>query len=76
MHTKFYENCFGHSGNIKVITSTILEAVVLALLMGRIYDVCRCDDLRCHDINIPSLMMIGSVIQVIIRMLPQKFESL
>jgi hypothetical protein len=49
LNTKFHEDWFGHSGNIKVITSTIWEAAVLVLLTGRIYDVCRWDDLGRHD---------------------------
>jgi hypothetical protein len=32
-HTKFHVGWFGHSGNIKVITSTIWEAAVLVLLL-------------------------------------------
>jgi hypothetical protein len=40
VQTKFHEDWFMHSGNIKVITFAICEAAVLALLMGRIYDVC------------------------------------
>lgn len=32
--TKFHEDWFGHSGNIKVITSTISEAARLVLLKG------------------------------------------
>jgi hypothetical protein len=34
--TKFLEDVFGHSGNIKIITSTIWEVSVLVLLLGRI----------------------------------------
>jgi hypothetical protein len=41
IHTKFNENWFGHSSNIKVITLTISEAEMLVLLMRGIYDVCR-----------------------------------
>jgi hypothetical protein len=40
----------GHACNIKVIISTIWEAAVLVLLMGRIYDVCHWDNLRWHGI--------------------------
>jgi hypothetical protein len=43
IHTKFYKNWFGHSGNIKVVASTIWEAAVLVLLMWKIYDVCDWD---------------------------------
>jgi hypothetical protein len=36
MHTKFHEGLFGHSDNIKVITSTISEAIVLVLVVRTI----------------------------------------
>jgi hypothetical protein len=52
------------------------EAAVLVLLMGRIYDVCRWDVFRWHDIYTPSFMTIGSGIRVILRVLPQLFEGL
>jgi hypothetical protein len=32
IHTKFHEDRFGHSGNIKCVASANLEAVVFALL--------------------------------------------
>jgi hypothetical protein len=41
IHAKFYDNRFRRSSNIKVIISTMSEAAVLVLLMGRIYEVCR-----------------------------------
>jgi hypothetical protein len=43
---KFHEDWFGHSRNIKVITSTVWETAVLVLLMGVIYEVQHWDDLR------------------------------
>jgi hypothetical protein len=73
---KFHEDLFGHSGNINVITSTIYEAALLVLLMGWIYDVCRRDDLRCYDIYFRSFMAIGSIIRVILKVLPQQLERL
>jgi hypothetical protein len=54
MHTKFHDDRFGHSSNVKGITSTIWEAAVLVLLMERMYEIYRLDDLRCHDIHIKS----------------------
>jgi hypothetical protein len=51
IHTKFHEDWFGHSGNIKVIASTIWEAAVLVLLMGAIYEVRYLDGLRWHDVR-------------------------
>jgi hypothetical protein len=76
IRTKFHQNWFRHSGNIKVIISTIWEAAVLVLLMGRICDVCRWDNLRWHDTHIPRFMKIGSGIKVILRVFPQQFERL
>jgi hypothetical protein len=61
---------------IKDITSTIWGAAVLVLLMGRIYDLCRWDDLRRHDTYIPSFMKIDSGIQVILRVLLEQLEKL
>jgi hypothetical protein len=49
IHIKFHGDRFRHSSNIKVIASTIAEAVVLVLLMGGNYEVRRWDDFRCHD---------------------------
>jgi hypothetical protein len=76
IHTTFYEDCFGNVSNIKVITSTILEAAVLVSLTGRIYDIYLWDDLRWHDKYIPSFMTIVSGIQVILRIFPQQLERL
>jgi hypothetical protein len=42
IHTEFHDDWFRYSSNIKVIT-TILVAVMLVLLMGRIYDARRSD---------------------------------
>jgi hypothetical protein len=44
--TEFHEEYFRHSGNIKVITITIREVVLLVLLMGRISQVSLRDILR------------------------------
>jgi hypothetical protein len=74
MHTKFHEGWCGHSGSIKLITSTIWEAAVLVLLMGIINDVCRWVELRWHDTYVPRTF--GSAVQVILRVLPQQFERL
>jgi hypothetical protein len=35
-----HEKWFRHSSNIKVITATISEAVILVLLIGAIYEAC------------------------------------
>jgi hypothetical protein len=37
VHTKFQDDRFVHSSNIKGVTSTICEATLLILLMGRTY---------------------------------------
>jgi hypothetical protein len=76
MHTKIHEYWFGHSNNIKVITSTIWQVAVLVLLMGRIYVVYGWDDLRWQDTYIPSLMTIGSGIRVIPRALSTVSEAI
>jgi hypothetical protein len=65
--TKSQEDWYGVSGIIKVTPSTIWEAAVLVLLMIRIYDISRYDDLRKHNRNIPSFMTNGSVIQVTLQ---------
>jgi hypothetical protein len=51
MHTRFHEDWFGHSGNCNVITLTIWEVVVLALLMIGIYYVRRWVGLSWHDMH-------------------------
>jgi hypothetical protein len=38
---KFHNYQFRNSRHIKVIASTILEAAMLVLLIGEIYEVCR-----------------------------------
>jgi hypothetical protein len=76
MYTKFHEDWFGYSGNIKVITLTVSEAAVLVLLRGMIYDVYHWDDLRWHNMHMPYFMTISSGIKVILRVIPQKFERL
>jgi hypothetical protein len=55
-------------GKIKVITSTIWGATVLIIIMGRIYDACHWDDLRWHDICIPSYMKFDTGVQAILRL--------
>jgi hypothetical protein len=45
----FYDSQFRHSSNIKVISSAVLEAVVLVLLMRGIYEMCDWDDYRWHN---------------------------
>jgi hypothetical protein len=75
VHTKFHDDLFMGSTNIQVISSTIREAAVLVLLMGWLNEVCHWDGLR-HMIYIPSFMVKGSGIQVILWLLPQKFERL
>jgi hypothetical protein len=64
------------SGNIKVIILTTWEAAVIVLLMERMYDICRSDDLSWHDTCVPSIMTIGSGIEVKFGVLLQQFESL
>jgi hypothetical protein len=51
MHTKFHEDWLGHSSNIKVITSTVWEAVVLALLLRGIYYILRWHGFRWRDLH-------------------------
>jgi uncharacterized membrane protein YvlD (DUF360 family) len=50
IHTKFHNDRFKHSSNIKGIASIIWEAIVLALLMSGIYDVRRWNGFMSHDI--------------------------
>jgi hypothetical protein len=75
-HTsKFHDNRFRNSGNIKGITSTIWEAVVLGLLMTGISKYAT--EMASGGMTyILSLMMIGSSIWVSLRLLPQQFERL
>jgi hypothetical protein len=40
IHTKSHDSRFRHLSNIKVIMSTVWEAVILVLVMGTLYDVC------------------------------------
>jgi hypothetical protein len=49
-HSKFRDDWVGHTGNIKVKTSTIWEAAMLVLLSGTVYGVGRWDGLRWYDI--------------------------
>jgi hypothetical protein len=48
---KFHDDPFSHSSTIKIIASKIWEAAMLVLLMGGIYEVCRCDNNWLHDIH-------------------------
>jgi hypothetical protein len=67
IHTKSHDDRFRHSSNIKRITWTIWEVIVL-LLMGRgISDVSHWDGLRRHDIYITSFMKTGTDVQTILR---------
>jgi hypothetical protein len=68
MHTKFHEDCFGCSGNIKVITSKISEVVVSVLPMKRFLN-CPVDVTSGGMIYILSLMTIGSGIRIILSVL-------
>jgi uncharacterized membrane protein len=63
--TKFQDDRFRNSSNIKGITSTIWDAVDLMLLMRDIYDLRHWDRLRWHEAYVPSFIKIGSGIQVI-----------
>jgi hypothetical protein len=65
VHAKFYEDWFGHVGSIQIITSTVREAAVLALLMRR--------NLGCPPLRWPQvaryvhtkLLKIGTGVQAI-----------
>jgi hypothetical protein len=50
LYTKFHDDRFRHSSNIKGITLTFWEPIVLVLPMRGIYDVRRWNGLRRHDI--------------------------
>jgi hypothetical protein len=50
IQTKWHEDGYRRSSNIKVFASEISEAVMLVLLMGGIYEVHCCDGLRCINI--------------------------
>jgi hypothetical protein len=67
IHTKFHDDRFRYSSNIKGITSTVLEAVVLVLLMRGIYDLLHWAGLRWHDIYIPISMNIATGVQAMLR---------
>jgi hypothetical protein len=43
IYTSFHYDQFRNSRNIKINTSTICDTVMLELLMGKIYEICRCD---------------------------------
>jgi hypothetical protein len=51
IQTKFHDNWFRHSSDIKGITSAIWEAAVLALLIRGINYIRHWDGLRWHDIR-------------------------
>jgi hypothetical protein len=57
--TKFYEDWYRRSSNIELITSTIMEAAVLALLMGGIFMKYAVEILSDGIIYV-RLIMIGS----------------
>jgi hypothetical protein len=46
IYTKSHDDRFKHSSNIKNITSTVWEDMVLVLLMREIYDLRHWDGLR------------------------------
>jgi hypothetical protein len=50
IHAKFYDDLFRNSNVIKVIASTVWDAVMLVLRKLEIYDVRRWNGLRLHDI--------------------------
>jgi hypothetical protein len=54
-HTKFHIDQSRHSSNIKSITWTVWEAIVLVLLMRGIHDVRHWDGLMHHDIHVTKL---------------------
>jgi hypothetical protein len=65
------------TGNIKVITSTDWEAVVLVLLMRWIYDVRHWDGIIWHDIYVHTKFPEDwDRRSNIIKILSQKFEML
>jgi hypothetical protein len=51
IHTKFHDDQFRYSSNIKVNTPTIGQAAIFVLLTGMIYEVRRCDFPRWHNIH-------------------------
>jgi hypothetical protein len=51
-----------------IFTSSILKAIVFVFLMRGIYDVHQWDDLRWHNIYIPSFMNTGTCIKAILRL--------
>jgi hypothetical protein len=74
VRTKSHDDRFGHSSNIKVVSSTFLEATVLVLLKRGIYGYEVGIKLAsCGMIRIPSFMTIGSGIQAILRVLSLQF---
>jgi hypothetical protein len=50
IRTKFHHDRFRHLSNIRVITATIWEAVMLVLLIGEIYELRRWDCFMWHNI--------------------------
>jgi hypothetical protein len=69
IHTKSHDDQFKHSSNVKGITSTIWEAIVLVLLMRGIYDVRHWDAVEmasCVIIYILCFMKTGTGVQAIL----------
>jgi hypothetical protein len=66
---------FRLSSNNKVITSTILETVVLVLLTTGIYDVRHWDGLRWRDIYVPISWKIDPSVQSILRFCLRNLRS-
>jgi hypothetical protein len=64
-HTKFHDDRFRNSGNIKVITTAVWEAAMLVLLVTGIYEVCHWDGIRSNDTS--RFMAIGWGIKTVRR---------
>jgi hypothetical protein len=69
-HINFCDNRFRNSSNIKDITSTVLVAVLLVILMREIFK-CTIEMTSGVMIYMLSLTPTGSGIRVILRVLPQ-----
>jgi hypothetical protein len=62
IRTKFHDDWFRHSSNVKLITSVVWEAALLVLLMGRIYEV-RFEMASCDMLCVPSFMWSVQAVQ-------------
>jgi hypothetical protein len=74
IHTKFHDHPFRNSSNIKVITSTIWEAVMLVLFRGGIYEVCLKMASYCMIWRL-SFMRIGTGVQATLRFCLSSFRG-